>query len=324
MQTNPISVDLKSKGVLRLEAFPRSRGKFEVIGVLEKPGQEPHFASHGLLPNEAAAKSRMADVVKTMTKWAGVPFTMSHNNPGALWHRQQESLLEDAKRHVGSEAELCRLDTAARTHRISAAESEELGLPNPHRCEWTEHCPNKVVARVQSAIGDFYICARHIKQAEKNKYVHTIVPVVTNPDKAWHQKAYEDYSKIMNESSGDMQTIYAGAAGAEKLALHTYKSNPNKKWHQEELQKLCAIDSTTFNRGKLAEEMKALEAEGMSHHQIAQLLESEPLHNPVHRVYGQHPGWQWGGHGHVYPPTEAGRRLAGRQGAAAHAAGYRG
>ena len=58
---NPVTARING-GTLTLEAFPRKRG-YEVVGVLQKAGKEPVFASHGTFPSKASALEGMREVL---------------------------------------------------------------------------------------------------------------------------------------------------------------------------------------------------------------------------------------------------------------------
>ena len=62
---NPVTG--KVNGELTLEVFPRKRG-YEVIGVLQRPGVGPTFASHGKYPSKPAAVLAMREVFEYMKR----------------------------------------------------------------------------------------------------------------------------------------------------------------------------------------------------------------------------------------------------------------
>lgn len=62
---NPVTG--RVNGILTLETFPRRRG-YEVIGVLQRPGVEPTFASHGRYPSKEAALQRVREIFQLMKR----------------------------------------------------------------------------------------------------------------------------------------------------------------------------------------------------------------------------------------------------------------
>jgi len=63
---NPVTARING-GTLTLEAFPRKRG-YEVVGVLQKTGKEPVFASHGVYPSKPSALQGMREVMESFKK----------------------------------------------------------------------------------------------------------------------------------------------------------------------------------------------------------------------------------------------------------------
>ena len=80
---NPITTKI-GNAKLTLEAFPRSKG-YEVVGVLERPGMQPAFASHGIVSSPESAGYRMKEVVSLMEKRARV----KKWNPSKKWHKNR-------------------------------------------------------------------------------------------------------------------------------------------------------------------------------------------------------------------------------------------
>lgn len=123
---NPVTTKVP-QGILTCEAFPRPRGRYEVVCSLVKPGHDATFASHGVFPGIEAAQERIKEVAKWM-----------RSNPGAAWHEDmadtasRESFIQ---RQMGHSRQADNQQLVSATHRSAAIVSRKLGISNPeHIC----------------------------------------------------------------------------------------------------------------------------------------------------------------------------------------------